>query len=140
MRLATQSRHEFKLIWFSIFSTVRLDASGAVLGAELAGRNADFAPESDAEILDVIEGGAFGDFVEGEIGFDEKFFHAIEADAQNFFVRRAADQAFEAALEERARLRDDAQNVFDLDAGAGVLANVMDGAGDVAIFDNEHVG
>src|SRR5688500_18476097 len=140
MRLATQSRHEFKLIWFLIFSTVRLDASGAVLGAKLAGRNADFATESDAEILDVIEGGAFGNLVEGKVGFDEKLFHAIEADAQNFFVRGAADQAFEAALQERARLRDDAQNVFDLNAGAGVLADVVHGAGDVSIFDNEDVG
>ena len=119
---------------------MRLDASGAVLGAKLAGWNADFAAESDAEIFDVIEGGAFGDFVEGKVGFDEKLFHAVEAHAQDLFVWSASDQALKAAFEERAGLGDDAQNVFDLDAGAGVLANVMDGAGDVSIFDNEHVG
>jgi len=115
-------------------------SSRAILSAELAGGDADFAAEGDAEVFDVVEGSSLSDFVEGEVGFDEEFFNAVEADAEDFFVGGAADEAFEAAFEEGAGLGDDAQNVFDLDAVAGVLADVMDGAGDVAVFNDEDVG
>ena len=110
------------------------------MGAELAGGDADFAAEGDAQIFDVGEGGAFGDLVEGEVGFDEELFDAVQADAEDFFVRGAANEAFETAFEQGAGLGDDAEDVFDLDAVAGVLADVMDGAGDVAVFNDEDVG
>jgi hypothetical protein len=106
----------------------------------LAGREADFAAEGHAEIFDVREGGAFGDLFEGQIGFHQELFHAREAHAKDFFVRGSSEEFFESALEQRARLGDGAENVFDFDAVAGVAADEMDGAGDVAIFEDENVG
>lgn len=52
----------------------------------------------------------------------------------------AAEEAFEPAFEEGAALGGDAEDVADFDAFAGVVADEMDGAGNVTIFNNEDVG
>ena len=104
-------------------------------GCVLSGGHADFAFEGDAEVFDVVEAGAFGDFVEGD-----RFRLSIS------FTRLSRTRMisswgvwpsgfFETAFEEAAGLWDDLEDALDVDAVAGVLADVMHGAGDVAIVD-----
>src|SRR5687768_5368575 len=68
----------------------------AVQETEFAGRHAEFALESNAEVLDVGEAAAGGDFVDGKLGLGEELFHALELDSDDFLVRGAADEFHEA--------------------------------------------
>lgn len=119
---------------------MRRSESRLVFRPKLAGRHADFAPKSDAQILNMHKCSAFGDLLQGQVRLNQKLFHAGEADSQNFLVRRAAKQAFETAFQKRARLGNGAQDVFYFDAIAGVIAYEMNRSRDVAIFENQHIG
>ena len=114
--------------------------AGAIFRAEFARRHAKFAFEGHTEILDMVETGALGDFFEGEFGFQQEFLHAAELDAQDFLVRGAADKLFETVFEEAAALGHSFEDVLHVDAEAGIFADVMDGARDVAVLNGEHIG
>ena len=81
-----------------------------------------------------------GDFVDGEFGLGEELFHALELDADDFLVGSAADEFDEAFFHEAAGLGNRFDDVLDVDAVASVVADVMEGAGDVAIVNGEDIG
>lgn len=86
------------------------------------------------------EAGAVGNFFEGEVGLGEELFHALELDADDFLVGGAANEFDEAFFHEAAGLGNGLDDVLDVDAVAGVVADVMEGAGDVAVVNGEDIG
>lgn len=86
------------------------------------------------------ETAALGDFIDGEIGLGEELFHALELDAEDFLVRGAADEFDEALFHEAAGLGNGFDDVLNVDAAASVVADVMEGAGDVAVVYGEDIG
>lgn len=86
------------------------------------------------------EAGAFCDGVEREVCLCEELLHALELDADDFLMRGAADEFNEALFHETSGLGDGLDDVLDINAVAGVVANVVEGAGDVPVVDGEDVG
>src|SRR4051794_15819101 len=78
------------------------ESSPAAALAVLAGVHADLFLEDDAHVLDVLEPGAVGDGVEGEVGLHEQFLHPLEAGADDLLVGAAAQELAEGGLEHAA--------------------------------------
>src|SRR5262245_25067898 len=54
-------------------------------------------------------------------------------------MRSATDQLFEPLLEQPSRLRNSFEHVGDINAAMGMLADIMDGAGNVPVADRKDV-
>ena len=104
------------------------------------GRLADLALEDDAHVLGVLEPGERADLLERQVGLGQELADPLDLGLADQPHRREADVLAEPPLEDAPRERDAREQVVDGHPLAGVLADQLDGQGDLRVVDGRDVG
>ncbi len=118
----------------------RLRRRSGISLAILAWRMVGGLTDSRAHVLRRAESGLPGDLPEGPVGGDQEPFGPLDANALDFLVDRASQDGFEPAAKSRIRRAGDPADVVQSDPVASVLADELQGGGNVVIARRENFG